>query len=134
MNSKIPVAPVPMFRTANNIDEALAEIKAHLYPYDENTVHSLVMLYHNTLIKEMWEAARNAKRDCTMGIGKGSANLFIHGDYDSIKAAQQSITRIVYVPAGRTVNCEDTRYLETSEVMKLLLDNGIYAKLINPED
>lgn len=51
MLSKIPLAPVPMFRTANNLDEALSEIKAHLYPYDENTVHSLVMMYHNTLFK-----------------------------------------------------------------------------------
>lgn len=55
MQSKIPLAPVPMFRTANNIDEALAEIKNHLYPYDPNTVHSLVMMYHNTLIKQMLE-------------------------------------------------------------------------------
>lgn len=134
MNSKIPVAPVPMFRTANNIDEALAEIKAHLYPYDENTVHSLVMMYHNTLIQQMWEAARNAKRNCTMGVGDGSGNLFIHGDYESIKAAQNILLQVVHVPAGRTVNCEPTRYLETSEVMKLLRDNGIYAKLEESED
>jgi hypothetical protein len=31
----------------------MAEIKHMLYPYDANTVHSLVMMYHNTLIKEM---------------------------------------------------------------------------------
>lgn len=55
MHSKIPLAPVPMFRTANNIDEAMAEIKHHLYPYDPNTIHSLVMLYHNSLIKQMLE-------------------------------------------------------------------------------
>lgn len=53
MLSKIPLATVPMFRTANNLDEALSEIKAHLYPYDENTVHSLVMMYHNTMLKEI---------------------------------------------------------------------------------
>lgn len=53
MQSQIPLAPVPMFRTANNVNEALSEIKAHLYPYDENTVHSLVMMYHNTLLKDL---------------------------------------------------------------------------------
>lgn len=53
MQFQIPLTPVPMFRVANNIDEALSEIKAHLYPYDENTVHSLVMMYHNTLLKDL---------------------------------------------------------------------------------
>ena len=96
MLSKIPLAPVPMFRTANNLDEALSEIKAHLYPYDENTVHSLVMMYHNTLIKE---------------VGK-----------------------TIYLPAGRTMNCEPIRYLETIEVAKLLRDNGFPVIIEEPED
>lgn len=56
MQSQIPLAPVPMFRTANNVNEALSEIKAHLYPYDENTVHSLVMLYHNSLLQDITRA------------------------------------------------------------------------------
>ncbi|AQT27874.1 hypothetical protein CB3_032 [Pectobacterium phage vB_PatP_CB3] len=45
-----------MFRTANNVNEALSEIKAHLFPYDENTVHSLVMLYHNSLLQDLRRA------------------------------------------------------------------------------
>lgn len=53
--SKIPTQPVTVFRTANSIDEAMVEIKAMLYPYDDNTVHSLVMLYHNTLLKQLSE-------------------------------------------------------------------------------
>lgn len=61
MQSKIPLNPVPMFRTANNVDEAMSEIKAHLYPYDPNTVHSLVMLYHNTLIKQMLAGLEDIK-------------------------------------------------------------------------
>ena len=36
--------------------ELLSEIKAHLYPYDENTVHSLVMLYHNSLLQDLDKA------------------------------------------------------------------------------
>lgn len=51
--STIKPVPVPLYRTADNLDTAMAEIKHMLYPYDPNTVHSLVMLYHNTLIKEM---------------------------------------------------------------------------------
>ena len=58
MQSQIPLAPVPMFRTANNVNEALSEIKAHLYPYDENTVHSLVMMYHNSLLRDLLRAGR----------------------------------------------------------------------------
>lgn len=91
MNSKIPVAPVSMFRTANNIDEAMVEIKATLQPHDANTIHALVMMYHNTLIQELWEAARNAKRNCTIGVGDGTGKLFVHGDYESIKAVQNII-------------------------------------------
>lgn len=96
--SKIPLAPVPMYRTANNLDEALSEIQAHTYPYDPNTIRSLVMMYHNTLIKEMLA------------------------------------TREIQLPAGRTVNCEPTRYLETLEVAKLLKDNGFPVTINEPED
>lgn len=91
------MAPVPMFRTANNVDEALSEIKSHLFPYDENTVHSLVMMYHNTLLKDL-----------------GS--------------------REVHLPAGRTVNCEPTRYLETSEVAQVLRHMGFTVVVAEPED
>lgn len=31
--------------------------------------------------------------NCTMGVGDGSGNLFVHGDYDSIKACQKLIDR-----------------------------------------
>lgn len=30
---------------------------------------------------------------CTLGVGNGPGRLFVHGDYDSIKAAQQLILR-----------------------------------------
>lgn len=58
MNSKIQPIPVPMFRTANNLTEAMSEIKQHTYPYDPNTIHSLVMMYHNTLLKELEQQGR----------------------------------------------------------------------------
>lgn len=47
-----------MFRTANNLNEAMFEIKQHTYPYDPNTIHSLVMMYHNTLLKELEQQGR----------------------------------------------------------------------------
>lgn len=97
MQSQIPLAPVPMFRTANNVNEALSEIKTHLYPYDENTVHSLVMMYHNTLLKDLGR-------------------------------------REVYLPAGRTMNCEPTRYLETEEVAKILRSKGFTVIVEEPEE
>nr|UVM84344.1 MAG: hypothetical protein [Bacteriophage sp.] len=34
------------------------EIKQHTYPYDPNTIHSLVMMYHNTLLKELEQQGR----------------------------------------------------------------------------
>lgn len=51
--SKIPLAPVPMYRTANNLDEAMSEIQAHTHPYDPNTIRSLVMLYHNSMFAQL---------------------------------------------------------------------------------
>lgn len=97
MQSQIPLAPVPMFRTANNVNEALSEIKAHLYPYDENTVHSLVMMYHNTLLKDLG-------------------------------------AREVHLPAGRTMNCEPTRYLDIAEIARLLGQQGILVTIEEPEE
>ena len=97
MQSQIPLAPVPMFRTANNVNEALSEIKAHLYPYDENTVHSLVMMYHNTLLKDLG-------------------------------------TREVHLPAGHTMNCEPTRYLDIAEIARLLGQQGILVTIEEPEE
>ena len=97
MQSQIPLAPVPMFRTANNVNEALSEIKAHLYPYDENTVHSLVMMYHNTLLKDLG-------------------------------------AREVHLPAGRTMNCEPTRYLDIAEIAHLLGQQGILVTIEEPEE
>lgn len=96
MNSKIQPIPVPMFRTANNLNEAMFEIKQHTYPYDPNTIHSLVMMYHNTLLKE--------------------------------------VARPVQLPAGRTMNCEPTRYLETSEVKRILEQQGFSVEVDEPED
>lgn len=87
--SKIPLAPVPMYRTANNLDEAMSEIQAHTYPYDPNTIRSLVMMYHNTLIKEM--LASLPKYPCSVGVGDGTGNLFVHGEYDAIKRVQDLI-------------------------------------------
>ena len=97
MQSQIPLAPVPMFRTANNVNEALSEIKAHLYPYDENTVHSLVMMYHNTLLKDLG-------------------------------------AREVYLPAGYTMNCEPTRYLDTQEVARILRQHGFTVSVEETND
>lgn len=44
------------------------------------------------------EAADEIKRlrgmtEVTMGVGKGDGQLFVHGDYDSIKAAQDIMQR-----------------------------------------
>jgi hypothetical protein len=36
----------------------MSEIKQHTYPYDSNTIHSLVMMYHNTLLKELEQQGR----------------------------------------------------------------------------
>lgn len=85
-----------MFRTANNLSEAMSEIKQHTYPYDPNTIHSLVMMYHNTLLKE--------------------------------------VARSVHLPAGRTMNCEPTRYLETSEVKRILEQQGFSVEVSEAED
>jgi hypothetical protein len=36
-------------------------------------------------------AEQKEESRCTMGVGNGSGKLFVHGDYDSIKAAQNIV-------------------------------------------
>jgi hypothetical protein len=36
-------------------------------------------------------AEQKAESRCTMGVGNGSGKLFVHGDYDSIKATQNIV-------------------------------------------
>lgn len=74
----------PLFKTANSLDEAMAEIKAELSLFDENQVHALVTMYHNTLVKAL-------SYPCCMGVGDGSGKLFVYGSYEAIKAAQDLI-------------------------------------------
>ena len=43
----------PMYSTANSLDEALAEIKTRLPIENSIQLKAAIMLYHNTLIKEL---------------------------------------------------------------------------------
>lgn len=57
---------MPLFRTGDSLDQAMTCIKAHTYPYDPNTIHSLVMYYHNTLLKVLEEEGRLSPGDETI--------------------------------------------------------------------
>lgn len=53
---------------------------------------------------------------CIMGVGDGSGNLFVHGDYDSIKAAQRITddrSRLIELAAALTVATK-TEYTEAA--------------------
>lgn len=43
----------PMYPTANSLDEALAEIKTRLPIENSIQLKAAIMLYHNSLIKEL---------------------------------------------------------------------------------
>ena len=43
----------PMYPTANSLDEALAEIKTRLPIKNSIQLKAAIMLYHNSLIKEL---------------------------------------------------------------------------------
>ena len=43
----------PMYPTANSLDEALAEIKTRLPIENSIQLKAAIMMYHNTLIKEL---------------------------------------------------------------------------------
>lgn len=45
--------PNPMYPTANSLDEALAEIKTRLPIENSIQLKAALMLYHNSLIKEL---------------------------------------------------------------------------------
>ena len=62
-------------QTGYGMNRAWQTIKAHL------------------LAREAEVANLRAETSCTLGVGRGDGNLFVHGDFDSIKAAQDFIFR-----------------------------------------
>ena len=57
MTNKIKPHPVPLFKTADSLDDAMSRIKASLPITSENEVHALVMMYHNSLLAELAKAS-----------------------------------------------------------------------------
>ena len=47
------VKPNPMYPTAKSLEEAIAEIKTRLPIENSIQLKAAIMLYHNTLIKEL---------------------------------------------------------------------------------
>lgn len=50
-------------------------------------------LHPQWLKEKEWADRAEAKIACTLGIGTGEGNLFVHGSYESVKAAQEWILR-----------------------------------------
>lgn len=68
-----------------------SEEEARIYVGDPEPLYS--QEYVSALLAELEAkdkriAELEAKTAMTMGVGSGNGNLFVHGDYDSIKAAQ----------------------------------------------
>lgn len=90
--------PVSMYPTANSLDEAMDKIKSELSLLDGNQVHALVMMYHNTLLKEvamhygssLWENY-GVEKQCSVGVGDGTGDLFVYGKYEAVKRVQAMI-------------------------------------------
>lgn len=70
---------------------------AALTSESSSVLHSITLLETSQLLsallaeleaKDKRIAELEAKTAMTMGVGSGNGNLFVHGDYDSIKAAQ----------------------------------------------
>jgi len=62
-------------------------------------------------------AELEAKTAMTMGVGSGNGNLFVHGDYDSIKAAQAIVLENESLRAklATPVRLPDTRFIKVGE-------------------
>lgn len=83
----------PLFKTANNVDEAISLIKSELSLFDPNQVHALMMMFQNTILKEMGHTC--------MGVGDGTGDLYIYGKYEAIKAMQDKIFELEDYRSGK---------------------------------
>lgn len=63
MSTLIQPVAVPMFKVANNLDEAMSVIKAELASIDPNKIHALVMMYHNSLLAAVCASRKEIKHD-----------------------------------------------------------------------
>lgn len=73
----------PLFKTANNTDEAISYIKSELAHLDQNHLHALLMMFQNTILKDLGATA--------IGVGDGTGDLFVYGKYEAIKRVQDMI-------------------------------------------
>lgn len=81
----------PLFKTANNIDEAISFIKSELSLFDQNQVHSLLMMFQNTILKELDAHHARTPHECSVGVGDGTGDLFVYGKYEAVKRVQNMI-------------------------------------------
>ena len=68
---------------ADDYDNLLAEYKA-----SQDALKSVTELWNE---QRQRIATLEAKTSMTMGVGDGNGTLFVHGDYDSIKAVQRIV-------------------------------------------
>lgn len=89
MTSNVKLLPLP--------DKV--EVDKHLptgvctYAYDADTLRTYARanVEHHTAAQAAEIEALRAKTAMTMGVGTGDGKLFVHGDYESIKAAQEIV-------------------------------------------
>jgi hypothetical protein len=54
-------------------------------------IYISVLYRFAALVAEQAKCVHTEQSRCTMGVGDGAGKLFVHGDYDSIKAAQKIV-------------------------------------------
>jgi len=69
------------------------------YSREEEDDNGDYVLYSDAQAIEDERDRLRAMTACTMGVGNGDGKLFVHGDYESIKAAQEIILERVRLKA-----------------------------------
>ncbi|MBH3164577.1 hypothetical protein I5N01_05490 [Serratia marcescens] len=98
MDNKLSELSKPVawaFKDASDVEHASIIKKANLYGrHDFQPLYSqeyVSALLADNEAKDRRIAELEAKTAMTMGVGDGGGSLFVHGDYDSIKAAQHIV-------------------------------------------
>ena len=92
--------PVPAYLTAGKVYEVDGDEEAGWITFDNGDIEFIYVKACSWLKERPWAlcdqhgnpvAEQKAESRCTMGVGDGAGKLFVHGDYDSIKAAQNIV-------------------------------------------
>jgi hypothetical protein len=75
-------------------------------------------------IDALREEVRKAEGECKLGVGNGAGNLFVHGDYESVRAAQ------ILVLERHSLRAENARLQTLVDVAVELMESRLCTRAV----